>query len=131
MNAASRRRLSVELPPEDYKTCDEHRCGLLKYGFVRDARRRTKLRGKARDDSQQHQLEEKGSRARASGEVASRANTSWPLCTGMTSRLVDVMQRWNATLKMTSRIIEIKKQVTGVDADLEKSGRVLIRVIEW
>ena len=34
-------------------------------------------------------------------------------------------------IKMTSRIFEIKKQVTGGDADLEKSGRVLIRVIEW
>ena len=34
-------------------------------------------------------------------------------------------------IKMTTRIFEIKKQVTGEDADLEKSGRVLIRVIKW
>ena len=32
---------------------------------------------------------------------------------------------------MTSRKNEIKKQVIGEDADLEKSGRMLNRVIKW
>ena len=32
---------------------------------------------------------------------------------------------------MTSRKYEIKKQVIGEDPDLEKSGRILNRVIEW
>ena len=34
-------------------------------------------------------------------------------------------------VNMTSRTYEIKKQVIGEDADLEKSGRILNRVIEW
>ena len=32
---------------------------------------------------------------------------------------------------MIPRKYEIKKQVFGEDADLEKSGRILNRVIEW
>ena len=34
-------------------------------------------------------------------------------------------------IKMVSRKYEIKKQVVGEDPDLEKSGRILNRVIEW
>ena len=34
-------------------------------------------------------------------------------------------------IKMISRKYEIKKQVIGEDADLEKSGRIPNRVIEW
>ena len=34
-------------------------------------------------------------------------------------------------IKMMSRKYEIKKQVIGGDADLEKSGIILNRVIEW
>ena len=34
-------------------------------------------------------------------------------------------------IKMISRTHEIKKQVIGEDADLEKSGRILNRVVEW
>ena len=36
-----------------------------------------------------------------------------------------------ALIKMISRKCEIKKQVSGEDPDLEKSGRVLNRVNEW
>ena len=32
---------------------------------------------------------------------------------------------------MISRKYEIKKQVTGEDADIEKIGRILNRVIRW
>ena len=34
-------------------------------------------------------------------------------------------------IRKMSRTFEIKKQVIGEDADLEKSGRILNRVIEW
>ena len=34
-------------------------------------------------------------------------------------------------VSMISKKYEIKKQVIGEDPDLEKSGRILIRVIEW
>ena len=34
-------------------------------------------------------------------------------------------------IKMISKKYEIKKQVLGRDPDLEKSGRILNRVIEW
>ena len=34
-------------------------------------------------------------------------------------------------IRKISRKYEIKKQVIGEDADLEKSGRILNRVIEW
>ena len=34
-------------------------------------------------------------------------------------------------IKMISRTYEINKQVIGEDADFEKSGRMLNRVIEW
>ena len=34
-------------------------------------------------------------------------------------------------IKMSSKRYEIKKQVLGGDLDLEKSGRILNRVIEW
>ena len=34
-------------------------------------------------------------------------------------------------IRKISRKYEIKKQVTGEDADLEQSGRILNRVIEW
>ena len=34
-------------------------------------------------------------------------------------------------IRMTSKKYDIKKQVIGEDPDLEKSGRMLIRVIEW
>ena len=34
-------------------------------------------------------------------------------------------------IKMISRKYKIKKQVIGEDADLEKSGRILNRVVGW
>ena len=34
-------------------------------------------------------------------------------------------------IKMISKKYEIKKQVLGRDPDLEKSGRILNRVVEW
>ena len=37
----------------------------------------------------------------------------------------------DSLIQMISRTYEIKKQVIGEDADVEKSGRILNRVIEW
>ena len=101
---------------------------LLKYGFVR------------RDAAQN--LEEKLATTPSSMNLkkgiaspcvwgASRANTSWPLCTGDDITIGGCHAAVECLIKMTTRILEIKKQVTGEDADLEKSGRVLIRVLKW
>ena len=50
----------------------------------------------------------------------------------MTSKLVEKDQQWNSFLnRMISKKYEIKKQMLREDPDLEKSGRILNRVIEW
>ena len=62
-------------------------------------------------------------------KVASTANTSWQPCTGRHH------DQWSTIgggilQQIISRMYEIKKQVTGEDRDLQKSGRILNRVIE-
>ena len=57
-------------------------------------------------------------------------NMSRQRCTAITSRLVENNRLWNSSSKMISSKYEIKKQVIGEGADLEKIGRILNRVIK-
>ena len=49
----------------------------------------------------------------------------------MTSRLMVKGQRWESFIRMIPKNYEVKKQVIGEDPDLEKSGRILNRVVKW
>ena len=94
--------------------------------LVGHTRRRTKLGGRACIDTQRSQVDE---------------GIAWQGCFKGKDTLATV--HWDDItidggrsaveflIKMMSRKYEIKKQVIGGDADLEKSGIILNRVIEW
>ena len=93
---------------------------------VRHARRRPKLGGGgAGIDPERSQVDEREARTHVRGKATSRSNTLWQLCTETTTQ-----SAVEFFIKMISRKYEIQKQVIVEDADLEKSGRVLNRVIE-
>ena len=98
--APARRRVFVELPPEDYQPIDEHRCGLLQYSLygTRDAAQNW-AKELALTLSDLKIVEEKV-RARACGQAAAKARTLWQLCTETTSQSVENDQRWNSSSKM-------------------------------
>ena len=126
----SRRRVFVELPPEDSQVCDEHMCGLLQYS----------LYGK-RDTAQNWEEELKSTlsdlkftrgiacpcvwQGCINGEHVVATGHGDDITIGGTRSAVEFL------IKMISRKYEIEKQVIGEDADLEKSGNILNRVIEW
>ena len=89
--APARRKVFVELPPEDYQPGDEHMCGLLRYSLYG-----------TRDAGKRNDITIGGQRSAV-----------------------------ESLIKMISKKYKIKKQVLGGDPDLEKSGRILNRVIEW
>ena len=98
--------------------------------LVRHPRRRTKLGGRAYIDTQRPQVDE---RDRMPIRVARLHQGR--TCRGNRARRRH-HNRWRTigggiSHQKSSREYEIKKQVIGKDADLEKSGRTLDRVIEW
>ena len=129
--APARRKVFVELAPEDYPPGDEHMCGLLRYS----------LNG-TRDAAQNGEEEELAStlsdlkltrgsacpcvwRGRIKGEDVVATVHGDDITVGGERLAVELV------IKMISKTYEIKKQVFGEDPDLAKSGRKLNRVIEW
>ena len=127
--AQARRRVFVELPPEDYQPGDEHMCGLLRYSLYG-----------TRDASQYGEEElattlsnlklTRGSacscvwRGHIKGEDIVATVHGDDITIGGERSAVDFL------IRMISKKYEIMKQVIGEDPDLEKSGRILNRVIE-
>ena len=128
--APARRRVFVELPPEDYQAGGEHMCGLLQYS----------LHGTP--DSAQNWEEELAStlsdlkltrgiacpcvwRGCIKGEDIVATVHGDEVTVGGARSAVEFV------IRMRSKRYEIKKQVIREDPDLEKSGRILNRVIGW
>ena len=76
--APARRKVSVELPPEDYQPGDEHMCGLLRYSLYRT--RDAPQSGKRIDEEKRVPV---GVERPHQGE-----RTSWQPCTATTSQSV-------------------------------------------
>ena len=126
----ARRKVFVELPPEDYQPGDEHMCGLLRYSLygTRDAAQNWEeelastlsglglTRGSACPCVWRGRIKEEDIVATVHGD---------DITIGGQRSAVEFL------VKMISKKYEIKKQVLGGDPDLEKSGRILNRVIEW
>ena len=113
----ARRRVFVELPPEDHQAGDEHMCGLLQYSLY--ARRRTKLGGRARIDAQRPQADA------IKGEHVVATVHGDEISIGGERSAVELL------IRQISRKYVIKKQMIGEGADVDKSGKILNRVIEW
>ena len=130
MYAPARRKVFVELPPEDYQPGDEHMCGLLRYSLygTRDATQNWEeelastlgdlglMRGRACPCVWRGRIKGKDIVATVHGD---------DITIGGQRSAVESLVR------MISAQYEIKKLVLGGDPDLEKSGRILNRVIEW
>ena len=128
--APARRRVFVELPPEDYQPGDEHMCGLLRYSLygTRDAAHNWEeelattlsdlklTRGSACSCVWRGYIKVKDIVATVHGDDIT--------IDGGRSAVEFFIRR-------ISKKYEIKKQAIGEDPDLEKSGRILNRVIEW
>ena len=128
--APARRRVFVELPPEDYQPGDEHMCGLLRYSLYGTC------------DAAQNWEEELAttlsslkltrgsacscvSRGHVKGEHIVATVHADDITIGGERSAVEFF------IRMISKKYEIKKQMIGEDPDLEKSGRTLNRVIKW
>ena len=128
--APARRRVFVELPPEDYQAGAEHMCGLLLHSLY------------GTRDAAQNWEEELTStlsdlkltrgiacpcvwRGYIKGEDIVATVHGDDITVGGERSAVELL------IKMISKRYEIKKQVIGEDPDLEKSGRTLNRVIAW
>ena len=128
--APARRKVFVERPPEDFQLGDEHMCGLLRYSQygTRDAAQNWEekltstlsslklTRGSACPCVWRGHIKGEGVVATLHGD---------DITIGVQRTAVEFL------IKMVSRKYEIKKQVIGEDPDLDKSGRMLNRVIEW
>ena len=92
--APARRKVFVELLPEDYKPGDEHMCGLLRYSLygTRDAAQNWEEE-LASTLSGLGFTREAGTRT--FGEAASRGRTSCQLCTATTSQSVGNGRQWS------------------------------------
>ena len=128
--APARRRVFVELPPEDYQPDDEHVCGLLQHSLYG-----------TRDATQNWEAELTSTlsdlkltrgvacpcvwRGHIKGEHVVATVHADDVTIGGERSAVELL------IRKISRRYDIKKQVIGEDADLEKSGRKLNRVIEW
>ena len=120
--APARRRALVELPPEDSQPGDEHMCGLLRYS----------LNG-TRDAAQNWEEELASTLSDLKLTRGSACSFVWRghikgehiVATVHGDDITVGGQRSNDVKKN-----EIKKQVIGENPDLEKSGRILNRVIE-
>ena len=129
-HAPSRKRVFVELPPEHYQAGDEHMCGLLQYSFYG-----------TRDAAQK--WEEQLASTLSDLNLASRIACPcvWPGCTrgeqtvatvhGDDITFVEGDRQWNSSSKWFQENTRSSKQVIGEDADLDKIGRILNRVIKW
>ena len=120
----------VELPPEDYQPGDEHMCGLLQY----------RLYGTR--DAAQNSEEELAStlsdlkltrgvacpcvwRGYIKGEHVVATVRGDDITIGGERLAMEIF------ISKIPRKYEIKKQMIGEDADLDKSERILNRVIGW
>ena len=126
----ARRRVFVELPPEDFQAGDELVCGLLQYSLY------------GTRDAVQNCEEELAStlsdlrltrgiacacvwRGCIKGEHVVATVHGDGITIGGERKVVEFL------IKKISRKYETMKQVIGEDPDLEKSGRILNRVIKW
>ena len=128
--APARRRVFVELPLEDYQAGDEHMCGLLRYSLygTRDAAQNWKeelastlsdlklMRGVACPCVW---------RGHIKGEHVVATVHGNDITIGGERSAVELL------IRKIPRNYEIKKQMIGKGADLDKSGSILNWVIEW
>ena len=126
-HAPARREAFVDLPLEDYQLGDEHICVLLRYSLyvTRDAAQNWE------EELASTLSDLKLTRGRAcpcvwrgciKGEDVVATVHGDDITIGGERSAVELL------VKMMSRKYEIKKQVTGEDPDLVKSGRILNRV---
>ena len=115
----ARRRVSVELPPEEYPTGDEHMCGLLQNGFCG-----------TRDAAQNWEKELTSTLSDLKLTRGIVCQCVWQGCING-KHIVATVHRDDITIgggrsamefciKRISRKDEIKKQMIGEDADFEK-----------
>ena len=120
-HAPARRKVFVELPPEDYQPGDEHMCGLLRHSLygTRDAAQNWE------EDLASTLSDLKLTRGIACPCV-------WRGCIKGEDIVATVITTvGGGILRQTSKRYEVKKHVIGEDPDLEKTGRTLNRVIVW
>ena len=122
--APARRRVFVELPPEDYQPGDEHMCGLL----------RCSLYG-TRDAAQNWEEELASTLSGLGLTMGSACPCVWrgrikgeATVHGDDITIGGQRSAVESLIKMISKKYKIKKPVLGGDPDLEKSGRILNRV---
>ena len=118
-HAPARRKVFVELPPEDYQPGDEHMCGLLQNGEEELSSTLSSLnltRGSACPCVWRGHIKGEDIIATVHGD---------DITIGGERSAVESL------IRMISKRYENKKQVIGEDPDLEKSGRILSRVIKW
>ena len=116
--APARRRVFVELPPEDYQPGDEHVCGLLQYSLygTRDAAQ-----------SWEEELASTLSDLKLTRGIACiKEEDIVATVHGDDITIGGERSAVELLIKMTSKRYVIKKQVTGEDPDIEKSGRILL-----
>ena len=128
--APARRRAFVELPPEESQAGNEHVCGLLQHSSygTRNAAQ-----------NWEEELASTLSDLKLTRGIA--CPCVWQGCIkdehivatvhGDDNTIGGERSAVEFVIKMISRKHESEKQVKGEDADLEKSGRLLNRVIEW
>ena len=128
--APARRQVFVELPPEDCQPVDEHMCELLRYSLY------------GTSDDAQH-LEEELASTLSSLKLTRRS--ACPCVWRGHTKGEDIIATVHCDditidgersavesfIRKISKKYEVKKQVIGEDPDLEKSGRILNRVIKW
>ena len=129
-NAPARRKVFVELPPEDQQPGDEHMCGLLRHSLccTRDAA-----------ENWEEQLAStlsdlkltRGSACPCVSRGCIKGEDVVTTVHGDDTKIGGERSAVELLNKMVARKFEIKKQVIGEDPDLGKSGTMLNRVIEW
>ena len=91
-HALARRRLFVELPPEDHQAGDEHMCGLLRYSLCGDAAQKWEEERDLQDDERERVPVRVARLHQGRTHCGNRA-------TGTTSRLVENDRRRNFSSK--------------------------------
>ena len=124
------RRVFVELPQEDYQAGDEHMCGLLQYSLYGPRGAAQHCEGRACIDTSDLTLM-RGIACPCVWQGCIKGEHNVTIVYG--DRITSGGERAAVgfLIKMISRKCEIKKQAIGEDADPQKMGRILNRVIDW
>ena len=128
--APARRRVFVELPPEDHQAGEEHMCGLLQYSLYGTRYAAQNWEGELTSTLGDLKLT-RGIACPCVWQGCIKGKHIVAIVHGVDITNGGERSALEYLIQKISRKYEIKKQVIGDDADLEWSGRILNRVIEW